>query len=274
MKNKHVTATLALLFGVFGVHRFYLGQRIRGMLHFGLGFFCLMLTIEEGEPFIILPALIGFIDFVLFLVMPRAEFDDKYNQKFDAFTRPRNQAFFQNSRSDYEEERSTKRAEPRRRRNVNPYKSSGVEKFNDYDYDGAIHDFKKALRHKYDDPSLHFNLACCYSINEATDKAFFHLEKAISFGFVDLDKIHKHNALSFLRTTDEFEVFVKNGYRFAATDAAQQTSEKPNQQGEESPKMNSQQDLLDQIVKLGELREKGILTDEEFQKQKEKLMNR
>jgi len=274
MKNKYVTSALAFFFGVFGVHRFYLEQRFRGMLHFGLSIFALAVTIDTGEPIIILPALIGFIDFVLFLVMPIEAFNNKYNKKYHAFTRPRTQAFYKNDRSNYEDDSRTRRGEPRRKRNVNPYKSSGVAKFNDYDYDGAIHDFKKALRHKYDDPSLHFNLACCYSINEATDESFFHLEKAISFGFVDLDKIHKHNALSFLRTSDEFELFVKNGYRFASSNAAPNNSPKPNQPQEQSTKTNLQNDLLDQIVKLGELREKGILTDEEFQSQKEKLMNR
>ncbi|MBK7873193.1 MAG: SHOCT domain-containing protein [Saprospiraceae bacterium] len=33
-----------------------------------------------------------------------------------------------------------------------------------------------------------------------------------------------------------------------------------------------QDDLLDQIIRLGELRDKGILTEEEFAKQKEKIL--
>ena len=33
------------------------------------------------------------------------------------------------------------------------------------------------------------------------------------------------------------------------------------------------EDLLDQIVKLGELRDKGILTEEEFSSQKQKILN-
>ncbi|MEM9823058.1 MAG: NINE protein [Bacteroidota bacterium] len=276
MKNKYVASTLAFLFGTFGVHRFYLGQSVRGTLHFGLGFFTLMLTIVEGEPAILLPALIGFIDFVLFLVIPRAEFDEKYNKKYRAFTRPRNQAFYQDNRTDdYEQDSRVRRSNSRQRVNINPYKSSGVAKFNDYDYDGAIQDFKKALRHKYDDPALHFNLACCYSINEAADEAFFHIDKAISFGFVNIDKIHKHNALSFLRTTDEFEAFAKNGYRL--NNANHKKTNDPSVaegQNTKSELLTEQNDLLDQIVKLGELREKGILTEAEFQLQKEKLMNR
>ena len=33
MKKKGVTAVLALLFGIFGVHRFYLGERLKGAIH-------------------------------------------------------------------------------------------------------------------------------------------------------------------------------------------------------------------------------------------------
>ena len=276
MKNKYVASALAFFLGYWGVHRFYLGQRFRGMLQFGVGAFALMITIEEGFPAVIFPGIVAFIDFVLFLAMPRQEFDEKYNKKYLAFTRPRNQAFYQRPEPRYSRKVKENRAPKRTRKNVNPYKSSGVAKFNDYDYDGAIQDFKKALRHKYDDPALHFNLACCYSINEAPNEAFFHLDKAISFGFVDLDKIHKHNALSFLRAEDAFEDFVQNGYRLLNSDQNEAPAEIPTVETtstsvqEEMP----QGDLLDQIVKLGELREKGILTEEEFQLQKQKLMDR
>ncbi len=289
MKNKYVASTLALTLGIYGVHRFYLGQKFRGVIQFGVGVFALMITVFEHEPLIIVPALVAFIEAVLLLVMPKEDFNEKHNKKYQAFTRPRQQAFYQRSPEreqeyddeydDYEEEapprRSRSRQAPTRRRNVNPYKSSGVAKFNDYDYDGAILDFKKALRHKYNDPSLHFNLACCYSINEHSSEAFFHLDKAISFGFVDFDKIQKHNSLAFVRTEDEFEDFVRNGYRLKPVASSPMPDDfvEPfkTQAAATSPPVK-ENDLLEQIIKLGDLREKGILTEEEFQMQKQKLM--
>ncbi len=293
MKNKYVASTLAFTLGIWGVHRFYLGQRFRGFFQFGFGIASLMLSIALEGPFIVIPALIAFIEAVLFLAMPKVEFDEKYNKKYLAFTRShQQQAYYdgaayreepggyRDERRAYREreERREYREAPRRarrpesrRKTANPYKSSGVAKFNDYDYDGAIHDFKKALRHKYDDPSLHFNLACCYSINEAADEAFFHLDKAVGFGFVDFDKIQKHNSLAFVRTEDQYEQFVRNGYRIIKSEAeASQEETAP----AVDKRVDLSGDLLDQIVKLGELREKGILTDEEFQIQKQKLMNR
>ena len=285
MKNKYVASTLAFVLGIYGVHRFYLGQRFRGVIQFGIGVFALMITIFEHEPLIIIPALVALIDAVLLLVMPKAEFDEKHNKKYLAFTRPRRQAAYQQRPHEYNEYDYSKPAREKRqngtKRTGNPYKSSGVAKFNDYDYDGAIQDFKKALRHKYNDPSLHFNLACCYSINELATESFFHLDKAVSFGFVDFDKIQKHNALAFVRTEDQFDEFIKNGYRMTPVSAEESLnidlSQHQPMQAMQTPKAPKPtpaptEDLLEQIVKLGELREKGILTDEEFQAQKQKLM--
>ena len=66
MKNKTVTAILALLLGTFGVHRFYLGQLLYGIIYLILGF--------TG-----IGTLLAVIDFVIFLLMSDAEFDQKYN---------------------------------------------------------------------------------------------------------------------------------------------------------------------------------------------------
>ncbi len=268
MKSKKIAAALAFTMGIFGVHRFYLGQKFKGMLHFLFGVFGFIILFEEGEPLMLIPALIAAIDGVLFLAMPKEEFNEKYNRKFlraqaNGFYNapPNRQAPSKNSyRKDYRTD------QPRNQKSIpNPYKRSGIAKFNEYDYDGAIDDFKKALRAKYNDRSVHFNIACCYSINEEANLALFHLDKAVSFGFVDFDKIHHHNALAFVRTDESYDDFVKNGYRLLQ---AGSVSEDPNNNQSARPEFGN---LLEQIQKLGELREKGILTEEEFTSQKQKL---
>ena len=103
---------------------------------------------------------------------------------------------------------------------------------------------------------------------ELADKAMlvYHLEKAIEHGFTNLEKIHRHDALAYLRNLAAFDDFVDNGYRRISSlpparqdlldrDAHQETDE-----------------LLEQIIKLGELRDKGILTEQEFTRQKRKLL--
>jgi len=142
----------------------------------------------------------------------------------------------------------------------NPYKSSGVKKFKDYDYDGAIDDFEKALQINDEDISVHFNLACCYSLTEDKNKSLFHLDKAVTLGFKDFEKIKTHDALAYLRIQDEFVAFQENNYRLT---------------GNQSKTMkNSGQntELLEQLQKLADLREKGLLTEEEFVLQKKKLL--
>ena len=62
---------------------------------------------------------------------------------------------------------------PMASRRNNPYKVSGVQKYKEFDFDGAIEDFKKALAVNPTDIAVHFNLACSYSLNEEKENAFF-----------------------------------------------------------------------------------------------------
>ena len=64
MKNKTTAALLAFFFGPLGVHRFYLGQ-------VGLGFLYIV--------FFFVSWLISLIDFIVFLTMDDATFNQKYN---------------------------------------------------------------------------------------------------------------------------------------------------------------------------------------------------
>lgn len=263
MKNKKVAGFLALFFGIFGVHRFYLGQRFLGMLHIVAFFFGMFFVMDMNGDFPLpaIPALIGFIDAILFFVMPREDFDERYNRK--RTTR------FQ-SRFGYDQHTDaptrTARAPRSTTTPVSPFKKMGIEKFRDYDFEGAVIAFQKALDYHYDDPSTHFNLACCHSILEEADKSFYHLEKAVEFGFKDIKKIHSHDALAFLRSQPAFDEFVDNNYRQVAA------LPEPGSNLLEQPAKSETDGLLEQIIKLGDLRDKGILTEEEFAAQKRKLL--
>ena len=89
MKNKITAALLALMFGVFGLHRYYLGRKFQGILHTILFFICFFLSSnghgDIAEMSIALPAILGFMDAVLLFVMPKQEFDEKYNAKYLEF---------------------------------------------------------------------------------------------------------------------------------------------------------------------------------------------
>jgi TM2 domain-containing membrane protein YozV len=256
MKNKTTAGVFALLFGPFGLHRFYLGDRKMGKLYAIATALLFMASFKMNGPIVFIMGIVSFIDAMLLFSMDHEEFNEKYNQRF--LNRPP----------------VTAQAAPRQASRIvapateatNPYKAAGIEKFKDYDYDGALEDFKKSLTIKYDDPAIHFNLACCYSLNERPDPAFFHLTKAVHFGFVDFDKIEKHEGLAFLRTLPEFTEFVKKGYQLHSTLPANDTkapdllAQKPTA----SANNGQQPSLFDQIKRLSELREQGILTEEEF----------
>jgi hypothetical protein len=220
-------------------------------------FFLFFLSVKMNAPIVLAMLILSFIDGVLLLSMGREEFNEKYNQRY--LNRPV-----------YQQETVPVQSSKRQAVPIetpNPYKAAGLQKFKDFDYDGALEDFKKSLSIKFDDPAIHFNLACCYSLNERPSPAFFHLSKAVHFGFIDFDKIEKHEALAYLRTQNEFRDFVKNGYQFSAAPPETQPdllAQKPTDQAS----------LLDQIRRLSELREKGILTEEEYNGMKEEVLRR
>lgn len=265
MKNKIVAAILAFPFGLFGLHRFYLGQRFLGALYF-LSFIIFISNAsyygpEEFVPFFFAPLIVSFMDAILLFVMPKSEFDKRYNTE-------------KKSKRQIRKERhipvSSKGASP----DQVAYeawldvKKKGINFFRNFDYEEAIKAFEDALELKYDDASTHFNIACAFSLMEDAPRAFYHLEKAVGFGFNRFDKIQNHEALAYLRSQPEFDQFVNRGYKLPAPqdDLVDDTTDEP--PVTERLELN----LLEQIQRLGHLREKGILSEEEFAKQKAKIL--
>jgi len=281
-KDRVSAALLAILLGGFGAHRFYLGQTGWGIAYIILFPIAVM---------------VSFIDGIVFLAQDDEKFDFKYNRDFinvayhdeydnTDFDRRRME---ERRRREENERRAEYRSKEMRRRQDpnatrikkatpnNAFKLSGISKYKEFDFDGSIEDFKRALQVNYKDVAVHFNLACAYSIMEEVENALFHLDKAVEYGFVDFNKIKEHNAFAFLRIQPEFESFSKNGYRLRAQPERMQSignigttngkKESPVQE-KETPSV----DLLEQLRKLGELKEKGLLTEEEFQIQKTKLL--
>lgn len=68
MKSKSTAALLAFFLGGLGIHRFYLGQNVMGILYL---VFC----------WTFIPALIAFFDFFVFIFMSENRFNYKYNLK-------------------------------------------------------------------------------------------------------------------------------------------------------------------------------------------------
>lgn len=253
-KDKTTAAILSLFLGYIGIHRFYLRQNGLGVLYMFLLFFMGF------------SIFLGIVDFFRFLFMDEEVFDLKYNKKYQV-ARPAYNTDFERreTRQDYRKPRGTdtqpKRKRPTKEVKSNPYHQRGIEKYRNFDYYGAINDFVKALEADAAYVPVHFNLACAYSLTEQADQAFFHLNKAVEFGFQDFERIREHDALAYLRIQDEFTEFAKDGYRLL----------KPHEKPKEGL-VTANPDLLEQLRQLGELRERELLTEEEFLEQKKKLL--
>lgn len=68
MKNKIAAGLMGIFLGIFGIHKFYLGESGKGVLY--------LLFCWTG-----IPAIIGFIEGIVYLFMSKEEFDEKYNKK-------------------------------------------------------------------------------------------------------------------------------------------------------------------------------------------------
>ncbi|MCB0639553.1 MAG: NINE protein [Lewinella sp.] len=263
MRNKTVAGLLAFIGGAIGLHRFYLGQ-------IGLGILYIF--------FFWISWLIGIIDAIVLLSMDETEFNARFNRDFyDVIPRERQRYEPRYEQRRERQERRQERRAPRRapapppprkensRPKENTFRKEGIKKFKDYDYEAAIEDFNKALEANPRDIATHFNLACAHSLMEHKDKSFYHLDRAVAMGFDDLERIKTHDALAYLRVQPEFLNFQANGYRLAA---AQQAAPQPEADTTQSEDSSTDNDLLAQ---LNSLREKGLLTEDEFLRKKEKL---
>jgi TM2 domain-containing membrane protein YozV len=260
MRNKTAAGLFAFFLGWAGVHRFYLGQ-------VGLGILYVFLTIIS---FGIVSGIVSLIDAIVFFTMAEEQFDQKYNAQ-QGMVPPIYNRRMQPGYPPVAQPRqkpSTSKRQTSTKDIQNPYKVNGIKKYKEFDLEGAIEDFKKGLEIHPRDISLHFNLACAYSLTEQVDKAYTHLDRAISLGFNDFDKIKTHDDLAYVRIQDRFEEFQKNGYRLELPPVENTTTEIP-----EIPKEQTVQDdvLLSQLKRLAELRDRGLLSEQEFMIEKRKL---
>ncbi len=255
-KNRIIAGLLAFVLGIFGVHHFYLNKPASGI------FYIFLFIITVG--FFPVTLILGFLEAVNFFNMPEEKFQMKYNKDVPGIFSDQ----MRKPGASYEKRSnghgSAPRFNPRTARipKKNPFKLSGSLKYKDFDLKGAVEDYEKALKLVEFDPDIHFDLAAVYSLMEKKEKAFHHLELAVQYGLKDPQKINTYEDLAFVRIQDEFEAFRDNGFRLP-----EKAGEKPGST-ENIPEDDT---LLAQLNKLAELRKKGLISEEEFALEKEKL---
>ena len=273
-RNRVTAGILALTLRSFGVQKFYLRQNGLGIMMI----LALIFTQSAAMPFLFIW---GIIEGAMLLKMSDQEFDRKYNRyssrnRRDDYLEQRRERQIQKSRGKVgrRESVSQRRTISSNRKTIakaNPFKASGIKKYKDYDLEGAIEDFSRGLDINPNDVALHFNISCAYSMTEEKDKAYYHLSKAVALGFKDYEMINTKDDLAFVRIQPEFEEFKANGYKLGVR--TEKSSPSAAEQKDEDLVITDDV-LLSQLNKLAELRKKGLLSQEEFNLERKKLLRR
>ena len=271
-RSRVTAGILSLLLGSFGVQKFYLRQNGIGILMI----LSLIFTASMTMPFLFIW---GIIEGAMLLKMSDQEFDRKYNRyaaknRRDDYLEQRRERQIQKTRGKVGRRGNMEERKPistgrKAIAKANPFKTSGIKKYKDYDLEGAIEDFSRGLDINQNDVALHFNIACAYSLTEEKDKAYYHLSKAVALGFKDFELISSKDDLAFVRIQPEFEEFKNSGYALGVRSNSETS---PRAQQKDEDLVITDDVLLSQLNKLDELRKKGLLSQEEFKLERKKLL--
>ncbi|WP_340114863.1 SHOCT domain-containing protein [Maribellus mangrovi] len=143
----------------------------------------------------------------------------------------------------------------------------GIQKFNNKKYDEATELLNEALKFNPKSKTIFIGLAECYSRKQDKEKTFYYIDKAVRNGFNNFKYIQQQSSFQFIRRQYGFPEFVKNGYMKKGIHENEETTKTP-----ESEINIKQTDKYSQLEKLAELKEKGIINEEEFQAEKAKIL--
>jgi len=131
--------------------------------------------------------------------------------------------------------------------------NNAIKKYKQKAYKDALGILEKALIIDPNEKLTHFNLASIYSLLKDKNNSFFHLRKATELGYTNYSKISTSEDFKWLREQPEYNALMKNGFK-------QETI---------PLKTNN---YLDDLKKLAELKTSGIITDAEFETEKDKIL--
>lgn len=301
MKSRTTAIILAIFLGGLGIHKFYLRDA-------GTGIFYIMLSFIGASLKFPISTILGWIDAFRLITMSEKYFDKKYNggarnarsrgrrdsrdyvERDNRSRRRSNRAYETRSAREYNNRSRSRNTPPpvrddrnssyKRKKKVikdNPFKTSGIKRLDNFELDLAEVDLNRALELSPDDMDIHIALGRLYSIEENVNKSMFHISKAVRLGYTDFNHIRTADGFAFLRLSDKFEEFEESGFRAVRVSSEPQEERKEKTREAVTPPENDllQDDLLlSQLNKLKELRNKGIISEKEFEEERIKLTQR
>lgn len=137
------------------------------------------------------------------------------------------------------------------------------------DYYSAISAVRQIIDITPDDSKKYIDLACLLSLTQNLE-SYTALEKAIALGYSNFEKVNGDPNLDWLRKQPDYEKFVANGFK--KTEVENPKTE-PSMEKQDKKGSSLNEDVIQKLEKLAELKDRGILTEEEFQEQKKKILN-
>jgi len=135
--------------------------------------------------------------------------------------------------------------------------------YEQFDYQGAAELYEDALDMDLSDGDSRVLAARCYSLLEDAEAAYRHLRRAVLLKANNLDIISKDEGFAWLRTQADYTRRRRAGY--GPVEPIIETTAQPSL----PPR---QDNILERLEKLGELKERGLLDDDEFLREKKRLL--
>lgn len=257
--KRRMAIAFALFLGYVGVHRFTLGQWHLGLL-FVFGFVMsnvmgLWAPGFEGLPWATLAAGVGYYEAYRFYQMSDAEFADRYLEEVADETAVSGR-YLAGTAVPHPRAVSAKS-----RRKL---AATAAERFDAYDYRGAADLYEEALDLDLADGESRVLAGRCYSLLEDAERAYAHLRRAVQLRATNLELVDEDAGYAWLRTRDDFAERRAGGFAPRDGEAGD-----PGASRRLSPPGDN---VLDRLEQLGRLRSRGLLNDEEFAREKRRLL--
>lgn len=245
----------ALTLGWCGVHRFIMGQWQWGLAHIFMMVGSLIIAEElgfMGNPWFTLSTVVAYYTAFRWWRMSNEEFADEYLEPVEEEVGGK---YLKGTATAHPKVISGKA-----RRKI---LASAKTLYTKFDYQGAAELYEDALDMDLSDGDSRVLAARCYSLLEDAESAYRHLRRAVLLKANNLDIISKDEGFAWLRMREDYTRRRRAGYGPVEPLVGTNTP----------PSLPPRQDnILERLEKLGELKERGLLDDDEFIREKKRLL--